>query len=400
MKKLFFYAIFLYSCPTILHSLPDWTIFNYIEADNNVCAFGLNNVKAMQKVGSTKNVNVVVQLDEIYHKKTWRFKVAQGGNIEDASLNQDMGINPEKELPEGVLWASHKYPSTYFMLLLWNHGNGILDEPKGYKKPYRGILYDYANNTYLNNQQLENALSVIHHQVLGKKIDLLGMDACLMSMLEVCYQVKDHASLLVASENVEPAPGWDYASFLGQLTKQLYKIEPQKLAEMIVTSYGNFTKSRGKYYTLSGINLDEIDLIVKNLSSIVYGLNKYASQDRAYVKEIVKTARKTAVDFYDGKYVDLACFYKQLTNAILKKQFEEKDKPIKRNANELITLLSHGDSLIKKAVFSYSGKKTLAECGGLSIYYPRLTPLHHSYPLTKFAQNSPWLAFIKEYPAN
>ena len=58
-----------------------------------------------------------------------------------------------------------------------------------------------------------------------------------------------------------------------------------------------------------------------------------------------------------------------------------------------------GTNLVKKAVFMYSGKRTHPDSGGLSIYYPRLGPIHASYPLTHFAKNSLWLAFLKEFPA-
>ena len=39
---------------------------------------------------------------------------------------------------------------------------------------------------------------------LGRPVDLVGMDACLMTMLEVAYQIKDHARILVG-RNVSTA---------------------------------------------------------------------------------------------------------------------------------------------------------------------------------------------------
>ncbi len=398
MRDLFLCTVQTLFLTTYLYTIPDWTILNYIEADNNVSIYGTNNIKTMQKVGSNNNVNVIVQLDEISHKKTWRFKVIRGGIIEDASLKQDMGLNPEKELAEGVAWAFNQYPSTNFMLILWNHGNGILDEPKGYpRKHHRGILYDYANNTYLNNQQLERTLNTIHHQVLGKKIDLLGMDACLMSMLEVCYQIKDHAEFFVASENVEPVPGWNYQAFLHQLTQSPTKIIPQKLAEIIVNTYSSSPIISSRGYALSAIKLSETEAIVENLNNIVTAITKLAVIEPHNTRIIIEKSRDHTLDFYSGKYMDLNFFYKNLIKAFTKKQGEEKENSSKKYYTELINLLTQGESLIKKAVFMFGGRGSLPWCGGLSIYYPRSKGIHPSYPLTKFAKNSSWLAFIKEY---
>ena len=39
-------------------------------------------------------------------------------------------------------------------------------------------------------------------------IDLLGMDACLMSTLEVAYQTRANAVNVVGSEELEPGDGW------------------------------------------------------------------------------------------------------------------------------------------------------------------------------------------------
>ena len=77
----------------------------------------------------------------------------------------------------------------------------------------RGIAYDDRSGDCLDNQELKRVLSAAHH-LLGRKVDLVGMDACLMTMLEVAYQIRDHAQILVGSEEVEPGDGWPYDAVL------------------------------------------------------------------------------------------------------------------------------------------------------------------------------------------
>lgn len=376
----------------LVYAQADWTILNYIEGNNNIGGYGLNNVKSMQKAGSTNKINIIVQLNEVHAKKTWRFQVAQGGIKNDASLAQPMGINPEKELYESVAWSHTAYPSAKFMLNLWNHGNGILDEPKGYSKPHRGILYDYAHHTYLNNQQMERVLHAIHYDILGKKIDLLGMDACLMAMIEICFQVQDHAEILVASENVEPAPGWDYATFLRHLTQSSTIVTPPQLATMIINSYKKFTAYRGNEFTLSAINLNDINAVVENLNHIIIAINQHAQNNRTLIKTIIHQARQQVMDFNESKYIDILSFYQQITKQL--------SLHPQNNWNTLQALLHTGEQYLKKAVFAFSGNRTKPPHVGLSIYYPRTHTIHPSYPLTQFAKKTLWLAFIQEYPAH
>jgi Clostripain family. len=116
-----------------------------------------------------------------------------------------------KDLIDFAQFSATNYAAQNYAFIFWNHGIGILDpkwndlhmfainpsvleqhqriqiegitEPS--EKQKKGILFDIANKSYLNNQGLTSALSYITTHVLHKKFALIGMDACLMSMLEV-----------------------------------------------------------------------------------------------------------------------------------------------------------------------------------------------------------------------
>ena len=53
--------------------------------------------------------------------------------------------------------------------------------------------------------------------LLGRPIDVIGMDACLMAMAEVGYQVAPSASVFVGSQESEPGDGWPYDRILAAL---------------------------------------------------------------------------------------------------------------------------------------------------------------------------------------
>src|SRR3546814_8050641 len=45
-----------------------------------------------------------------------------------------------------------------------------------------------------------------------EKLDLLGFDACLMATYEVASVLAPHADRMLASQELEPGHGWNYAS--------------------------------------------------------------------------------------------------------------------------------------------------------------------------------------------
>src|SRR3990172_9807930 len=90
------------------------------------------------------------------------------------------------------------------------------------------------------------------HRLLGRKVDLVGMDACLMTMIEIAYQIRDHACVLVGSEELEPGAGWLYAAILGDLAAKP-TLGPEELGATIVRRYIESYEATGLDATQSAI---------------------------------------------------------------------------------------------------------------------------------------------------
>ena len=73
-------------------------------------------------------------------------------------------------------------------------------------------------------------------KMIGRKLDLLGMDACLMSMAEVAYQIRSSVRYAVGSEQTEPLDGWPYDTILSKLAKKP-SLAPKDLSAVIVDKY-------------------------------------------------------------------------------------------------------------------------------------------------------------------
>lgn len=384
--------------------IADWTIAAYIQADNNLAPFAVYNINNMQQAALVNSVNMIVQWDQPSNNKTWRYKIVRGGRIEDASLSAEMGLNPGQELVTMMRWAKTNYEARRYATILWNHGDGIIDPRSVRLHPTRGILFDDSQNTYLNNQALTAAFASIKSDVLGKNIDLVGMDACLMAMLEVGYQIKDSVDVLVTSQNTEPGQGWSYSGFLNPLCADSASFTAPMLGREIVKAYGNFYKNNGgvRDYTQSAIDLSKIEAIKLNIDQMITACNFAASQDGASMRTIVKAARNATTDFYGMGYIDLGQFYKAMLAGVKKrKAMAGKGRPVtlmfRDTLDSLQGILAIGLSKIDSAIIANAVGPQVAGACGLSIYFPRNGVIDQSYPKTLFARGTNWVNFVKSF---
>lgn len=344
-----------------LFSKAKWTFLVYMEDDNNLSPFAKYNLSDMLKANSSENLNVLIQCNQVQSKdinnvkkpqnrSLYRYRVAK--NVLELESSFPMAPNHScvKELVDFFKWGSSKYPAERYALVLWNHGVGIVDPVWGIMNPWlaknqdlilsnprayisevvakqenqdnsledsihRGILFNETSKTYMSNQQLSDSLRQIT-ALINKKIDVVGMDACLMAMLEVGYQIKNYADVLVASQDVERAEGWYYSAFLSPLASGT--MNNFDLAQSIVLSYELYYKQRAQIYTQSAINLSNIDLLKNNVDQVVSLLQRCQNQFGSTIKQMVTNARTSCLQFNTPSYIDLHSFYfelhKQLNN--------------------------------------------------------------------------------------
>lgn len=208
-----------------------WTVMVYICADNDLDSYALADINEMEQLGSNDDVNILVQIDRRERadggpadpdnwKGARRYYVRPDSDTavisspvvywfgDDGTDNEiDMG-NPN-ELRNFVQWAATYYPAQHYMLVLWNHGDGwTIWRPE--RLTTRAICVD-DTGTQLDVDQIRMALKGL------PRLDIIGMDACLMQMIEVAYEFRNLAEIMVGSEESEPGTGWDYEKGLEQL---------------------------------------------------------------------------------------------------------------------------------------------------------------------------------------
>lgn len=381
-------------------TLAEWTVLVYLQADNNLSPFAEYNIKDMQSgiYANSSLVNILVQWDQPRNNRTWRYKIVKNGRIEDESLTSEMGMNPGQEIVTCASWLKRKYPAKKYAFVLWNHGNGFSDA-RNIDEKNRGILYDYTQNTFLTNQAMTQAFTQMK-TILGHSVDIVGMDACMMNMIEVAYQLRGLANVLVSSEQTEPGYGWAYSGFIRPLTANPTGFDAKRLAQSIVTAYGTFYRSTGETdFTQAAFDMTYLTSIKTNIDNMVLLVNECKKYKSTQIKNAVIAARLKTLGFYVSDYVDLYSFYKKFYSQIynIRKSIKVVSNYTKALDRLKVTLVQ-GLNLISASVIANAVGSSNADAHGVSIYFPSpAKPLYidSTYPLTLFAQQSKWLSFIK-----
>lgn len=395
-------------------STAKWTFLVYMAGDNNLDGAALRDIAEMARAGSTKDVNVLVQLDRIEDNLTRRFRITQGGGFKTDCIQTfgDANTGDPQILYDFVKWAADNYPADRYALILWNHGSGWWEDAKSRaavpteKKPrrrlfrqpvrnpvpqehrnipapqvQRSICYDdTSDGDALDNRELRIVLAGIC-ALLGRKIDLLGMDACLMNMVEVAYQLRESVNVIVGSEIEEPFDGWPYAEILTRLTARPRQ-DAAALARWIVKSYLLSYKGKDETVTQSALDVSRIGEMTAKVDALSASLLAALETD----SKLIEAAWRRSPRFYDDNYIDLACFTKNLR--------KKADAELQAKVVDLIAALKAGKG---RAILCQGkiGRQVRGTCG-LSIYFPG-DRINTAYRNLDFSGDCKWIAFLERY---
>ena len=169
------------------------------------------------------------------------------------------------------------YSAMRYALVLSGHGGGTSDD---------FLMRDENSRDALSMKELQEALAKAAdiRQSSGdpnRKLDILGFDACFMSMGEVALEVRDYADILVGAEGMEPAFGWPYRRLIAKAKERAGGVNghptPENLAREIVeeyvTHYNDFDRTAGRSADLAAIDLRKLDDLVTSFQALVKKLN-------------------------------------------------------------------------------------------------------------------------------
>jgi len=367
-----------------------WLIMFYFDADDAVLEediyFDLNEV---EMIGSTDRVQMVAQIDRSNEAFTgdgdWtsarRYYLTQDNDLDviNSEMVLDLGevdMGSRDTLVDFTTWAIQTYPADKYVLIMSDHGAGW---PGGWSDS--DPINSNGNWLYLND--VEYALSQTIADTGIRQFELVGMDACLMSMLEVYNGLAPYSHYAVASQETETSLGWAFASFLGDLVAQpemsgadlsrsiveSYIDEDQRILndearQRMLSNYGisdvtsadEVAQEMSTTITISAVDLSALPELNASLDNFLYALKNIDQSKVAEARSYAQAFSTVFDDTYPSPYIDLSNFADFVVTA-------SGDQAVSQATQQLQAALS-GAVIAEKHGNQRPGAR------GISVYFP------------------------------
>ena len=248
-----------------------------------------------------------------------------------------------------------------YALIIWDHGGGSIN----------GICQDENyNHDSLTMAELKAAFDA--SPFAEQKLDWIGFDACLMGSAETAKVLAPYAHYMIASEDAEPANGWNYY-FLKDLDKDITPVETGK--RIIETYNSMFRQNFGFDAYMSCICLDNLNYLIESIDDYFTDL-KISDDNFAEMSR----ARRGLISF--GRNIDSMREYDLVDLGHMVKTFSKFG-----NVNKAEKVLN----AIDETVTDYISESSNAT--GLSVYFP----FYNKYQYPKFMDVYSTLDFSTPY---
>jgi hypothetical protein len=298
-----------------------WTVMVYMAAGDDAAldAHAVNDLLEMERADVKPDVNLVVQIDRFWPTKGQRYRIDRNGTelVDENIVSPPDPMRPARSVPQDRAarslnmgsgatlqaffdWVLEHYPADRYALVLWGHAYGL------------GFGRDHGDPMMLT--ELRGAIEHFAKQrnpdkQAGRKLDLLGVNACAMSYIEAACELSGCVEFIAASQVGVPFTGWPYHLILGSLTGDM---TTEAFGRLIVDRYvAQFDGSpHGQQRAMSLLNLERAKGLTgpfadlaKAIHATVCGTGANANTARGHVRAaFLATAAgdvRPLLDLYD-----------------------------------------------------------------------------------------------------
>jgi cysteine peptidase C11 family protein len=404
-KKHIFLLLMVIACVSMPLFADTWKIFWYMDSSDALSDMAIKNMTDMMRGKPNDKVDCVIQL-HAYYQSGLRYHVTENGLefLEEITLTGDS----KKDFINAADWAFMNNDADHTMLILANHGFGILDPQwneatkewemdtgslsqcgcviKSIKehKRHRGFMFSTTPRVYLNNNDLVDGLAIIKKNILGdKKIDILAFDTCMGDMFEVAYLVAPYAHYLVGNQSCSLLDGFDYQGVTAVLNQGL---PARDVAVGMVDAFDAYydTNDASGIYTHAALDLSKTYAVSSALDNVVDQLLNMPT-----IAPLLVQARDASPRFcLWPMYTDLIAFCKLIELELSSLQPSDE---LSATQNALTNFYTEISSLI---VARCGGFTTQDRAYGVAIYLP-WAAIDSSYYTTSFSQKSQWINLLE-----
>jgi hypothetical protein len=281
---------------------PNWAILMFMVADNDLQEFAISDYE--EAANNNEDVSIISILDTTDYEDYF-VVLDEYGNWRAISLTEytegDINTGDPVWLKVG-LSLLYSIESNYKGLILWDHGSAWMGDSnyittKDIGGQLEVIGVDETSGDGLAISEVRLAVEEIMDSLQVDKLDFLGMDACLMSSIEVAYELKDVSKYFLASAFTEPGDGWDY-NFLKDISQST---GPEELGKTIIDKYFDFYSGTQQNLSLVLWDMSYMSNLASAISSLgdrllylldedlknrilsyYYGITHYGDEGKSY----------------------------------------------------------------------------------------------------------------------
>lgn len=334
-----------------------WTVLCFFDGHGDMQSDVDRSVRQLESVGSTDSVELVAQVacgEPYYGSYTSHLQKSRllGFLPTSQSMAGPSSSDPADPdcLTESIVNTTKAFPSEHVMVVVHGHGGA-----------FKGLLPNTQTREKMSLQGLKTAVDAAA-AALGRPIDMLVLDSCLMGCVETAYALKDSVRYLAVSEEVVPGNNMRY----DVLARELQGADLDQAADACMKARDN-----GRLATASIIDCSKIDELVERMRPFARSVDTNTFGD-------VQHFRQPAV-------------LKRLSNS------GSETSPM-NDMRDLATLAEHaGDAELARFVSeevvvrnAHGRRQGLDQAQGLAIYAPTGEPVE-DYQADLFAQATGWL---------
>jgi hypothetical protein len=356
----------------------------YLAGDNDLAEEMVWNVQEMRAANEIPSVRECVEVVALFDPP--------GGEPRIYDFRAPEPERRKAEAPTRLLAALlERADEGRRILVLSGHGSGAVGD-------------------FLNDEHPRSSLSIprLGEILRGRSIEVLGLDSCQMSTVEVGYEVRSAVAFLIASEGPVLNTGWPYRQTLEAVSENRAG-STAAVALAIAESYLRFYRE----YEIAGLSTDvaacdlskigDVADAVASLARAMVGSLRELEPDgleealelsgsrpekdapRA-VRDAIVLAHWSAQSYKCDRYTDLYDFARQLL------RFAARGSEIRTTCQGVL------DAVDAAIVTAGTTGAELQHSHGLSIYFPwSERDFFPEYRNLRFAEETGWATFLEVY---
>lgn len=353
--------------------IANWMIMVYLAADDVLSDFAVGSLQQLRQLaGEDADVIVAAQFDAngqqniprlIFNHHTDRNRAIRHYKKDEIAADTDMA--DPAALRDFINWAYEQHKANHYCLVLWGHGPELLTSD------YPVLPNGKKAKKFLTPCDIKQALAATKLKRDDRKFEIVAIDACNMSMMELACEIPSYAEFLVASQEEVPDFSFPYdklSVFGNRHTREDIERTCREIPCRYIDAYQDYIFTRAKQtesITLSSFSLKNAETVTQLLGQLSDAFLKAGHDNKK--RQAIMDARANTKDFVAGLYVDLYDFCERLNSELFSRNIA--DEKLRLTCEQMRDALqARGeDAFILENKVAYDQR-----CHGVSIYFPHL----------------------------